>query len=169
MFFCLDNLISTKILEEKLYLIPRPKFLKVLSNTNFKVSEKTIITTDISRDYEFIFTNLSDHLLRNNYSTKLDVNFTSTNFENHDFEIFISEFKNNFPNINLGAILKDKNTINEGYALIIKSNRIMVHAEKLQGLFYGLQTLVQILNCSASKNATQELIILDFPPLQIRG
>lgn len=57
----------------------------------------------------------------------------------------------------------------EGYTLNIKPNSIKISANKPAGLFYGVQTLIQILNFDTKKNKIPSLNIEDYPRFKYRG
>lgn len=60
----------------------------------------------------------------------------------------------------------------EGYALSITENEIKLEAPKTAGLFYGLQTIRQLLSLSAEGNKQHSLPavqIIDYPRLKWRG
>lgn len=87
----------------------------------------------------------------------------------------------NLPFIDL---IKEENIANqEGYGLIISQNTIVIYAISEQGLFFGVQTLIQIFKNGFIKNKVQyaikkeqrdniivpEIEIVDFPDLEMRG
>ncbi|MFW9950512.1 MAG: glycoside hydrolase family 20 zincin-like fold domain-containing protein [Candidatus Thorarchaeota archaeon] len=169
MFLILDNLVQVETPVKEFYLIPTPKYLKVLSENKFKLSDKTTILTSISREFEYIFVNLRDLFSLNKFNKEFKINYKDSSVEGDKFKEFKDQFKISFPLMNLELLLKDNLMINQGYYIIIKSNTIFVQAENVQGLYYGLQTIIQLLNCSDSKDTVQELLIFDFPSLEIRG
>ena len=57
---------------------------------------------------------------------------------------------------------------NEGYELFIDNNRIVLAANSSQGIFYGKQSLIQLIR-SARDNKVQGVHIIDKPALKHRG
>jgi hypothetical protein len=57
----------------------------------------------------------------------------------------------------------------EGYELLIDNNKIVLAANTPQGLFYGKQSLIQLIRGSAKNNQMQGLHIIDKPALKYRG
>lgn len=57
----------------------------------------------------------------------------------------------------------------EGYKLLISIDTIFISAKDQKGLFYGLQTLKQIVRGVKDKSSLPGLRITDYPSLKIRG
>jgi hexosaminidase len=80
------------------------------------------------------------------------------------------------PTIQL-SIVKDENLTNEGYALTVDKNGIQIKANTNAGLFYGWQTVMQIMPSAiyANKKQTQlkwelpNVTIIDKPRFEWRG
>jgi hypothetical protein len=56
----------------------------------------------------------------------------------------------------------------EGYSLAIRSDQVLIAANDKRGLFYGVQTLKQLLRGS-DLHAVRALTIIDWPDLRLRG
>lgn len=57
----------------------------------------------------------------------------------------------------------------EGYVLLVGDTIILIAANENAGLFYGVQTLKQILRGSTDKDKIQNMKIIDWPDLRYRG
>lgn len=66
-------------------------------------------------------------------------------------------------------IIPDKEIGSEGYLLLIEKNRIFISANSPKGIFYGLQTLKQLIKGSVGSGSIPDVIIKDFPSFQFRG
>ena len=66
-------------------------------------------------------------------------------------------------------ICKEKLPKEEAYRLQIKTNQIILSADKPVGIFRGLQTLDQLVKNSKNENRLPCLLIEDFPLLERRG
>ena len=57
----------------------------------------------------------------------------------------------------------------EGYAMVIESERVLVAANEVTGLFYGVQTLRQLVRALGPEGRLPALQIADWPDLEWRG
>ncbi len=57
----------------------------------------------------------------------------------------------------------------EGYALLIRAKQIVLAAKNKTGLFYGVQTLKQLLRGYPAENTVPQLKIVDWPSLKYRA
>lgn len=57
----------------------------------------------------------------------------------------------------------------EGYVLLVQSKQIVLAAQSKTGLFYGVQTLKQLLRGYPEKDLVPQLKIVDWPSLKYRG
>ncbi len=69
----------------------------------------------------------------------------------------------------LNKILPDESIGEEGYYLKILSDSILISANTAKGIFYGLQSLKQILESENTKKVIQCVWIKDFPKFKWRG
>jgi len=65
--------------------------------------------------------------------------------------------------------LPDESLGDEGYILVVQPKRIVVSANTSTGLFYGVQTLRQLIRGNASMSKISCLRIRDYPILRYRG
>lgn len=69
--------------------------------------------------------------------------------------------KNTVPGDSLG---------DEGYVLLVEQHMVLVVARSARGVFYGLQTFIQLLRGSAARNGMiQAVRITDWPDLRVRA
>lgn len=62
-----------------------------------------------------------------------------------------------------------KKTENEGYSLISKPNELTVRASGEAGLFYGIQTLIQLIKTKGSETYVSGMTITDWPDTPVRA
>ncbi|HEX7070434.1 MAG TPA: beta-N-acetylhexosaminidase [Rhodothermales bacterium] len=67
------------------------------------------------------------------------------------------------------GIWPDERVGDEGYTLAIESRRIVVAARRPAGLFYGIQTLRQLVRAYGDEGRVPAVRIVDWPDLQWRG
>ena len=67
------------------------------------------------------------------------------------------------------GIWPDERLGTEGYVLLVDDDIIQIAANEVVGLFYGVQTLKQILRGSGDDNTIQNMKIIDWPDLRHRG
>jgi hexosaminidase len=66
-------------------------------------------------------------------------------------------------------LLDDRTLDEEGYVLLAEPGRVVVAANTAQGVFYGVQTLRQLLRRSGASVACPALSIRDWPAMRWRG
>jgi hyaluronoglucosaminidase len=88
-----------------------------------------------------------------------------SNSQNQEVKNYLKIFESNFSNFNLLG--------EEGYFILVKNyknkNIIICMANNLEGIFYSLQTLNQLIYKEKDKYYLRELEIIDFPYFKIRG
>ncbi len=159
----LENLSS-----ERLILIPPPQHL---------IHSKKNCGYSLKEDSEFYFFNTEKfRLILDDINDALD-QFCALNYEySGTFEKFNGvQLKNRINEKNLKG--------DESYRLIISNNMVTTYSKTDQGLFYGVQTLIQIFKNGFLKNKIQlteikedrkhivlpEIEIIDYPDLDMRG
>lgn len=169
-FIWLFLLLSGSVLtaqEKILSVIPEPQQYQFTSK-NFLLDESEILIRQYCGDYELVnlaLAELNDVLescfnitLQNNQELKKQI-IIGLPDENKKFNSICSHF-------NLTA---DEKLGDEGYKLLILPDTILITANNQKGLFYGLQTLKQIIRGADSKSFLPGLIITDYPSLNIRA
>ncbi|MFX0009950.1 MAG: family 20 glycosylhydrolase, partial [Candidatus Hermodarchaeota archaeon] len=74
-----------------------------------------------------------------------------------------------FPELDVKLLMERKLAIEQGYILITDGSRVYLKGESLHGIFYGIQTLIQLINSNPSGGLFPSIAIVDFPLLEIRG
>jgi N-acetyl-beta-hexosaminidase len=169
MFIYLENLVKTEGIKEEIFLIPQPRYFKTINSPKMKINEKTRIITDLREDAHYVIEQMQDKLLGFNLKERLDV-IRVQNLEQHSEVItFLHKNITLFPEPLYNVVKEKKNYKDQGYLLISRDSNLIIEANSIQGIFYGIQTLIQLLNSSQEKLSINEIIILDFPALEIRG
>ncbi|MFW9941253.1 MAG: family 20 glycosylhydrolase, partial [Candidatus Thorarchaeota archaeon] len=169
MFICLENLARSEIAEEKLFLIPQPRYTKIRSFQKLKITEHSKIVTDLKSDDFFIIEQFQIKLKSFGLKRDLELHNTSDINDFPDLNLILEKKSTYFPDDLFNNIKGEQNFLDQGYILISTESKILIEATSPQGLFYGFQTLIQILNSSQDKLSINEISILDFPALRIRG
>ena len=150
-------------------LIPKPKEI-----INIEQKKAYFLTSECT--FRFINLNNQDFLLNdlNEFLNQIsNVVIKKFDPDDSDFEIINNKSKNSLLNVNN----------KDGYNLEIKKNRIIIHAIDEKGIFYGIQTLIQLIKNGYLTNETHEILpknnhnklilpeieIKDIPDLKIRG
>ena len=129
------------------------------------------------REGTFVLDDDSRILVGNNPETVKTARFLAGFFKQHGLNISVKKVDavSGIENDLILRILKDKKDIQpEGYKLKVKSGNISIVAGDPAGLFYGVQTLMQLLPASFLSNKSKEVklsgwIINDSPRFQYRG
>ncbi|MFX0080665.1 MAG: family 20 glycosylhydrolase [Candidatus Hodarchaeota archaeon] len=162
-------MVKSESIEEKLFLIPQPRYIKIENFQRSKIVEDSIILTDLKSEDSFIIEQFQNKLKEFRLKSKLKIQEV---IDKNDFSNVnsISEKKSTFFPENLfSKIKREQNFIDQGYILVSTESKILIEASSPQGLFYGIQTLIQLLNSGQDKLSINEVRILDFPALRIRG
>ncbi|MHA2036662.1 MAG: family 20 glycosylhydrolase [Promethearchaeota archaeon] len=166
----MEKLAITEIAkEEELFLIPHPRYIKVESDQSYRITEQTKIVTDIKNNHSFIIEQFQDELAILGLNTKLEVQEVNPKNENNSLKLDLEQQKSFFPENIFNQIINEENFAKQGYVLVSTDSELFINAPSSQGLYYGLQTLIQILNSSQDKLSLNELSIIDSPLLAIRG
>lgn len=137
-------------------LIPEP--VKLTRNTgNFVLSEETKVITNGD---ESVATSAKMFAERVNFRTGNRLSVTTS-----------AKGKNIFLQINK---IRNNEIGNEGYILEIKPSGIEVSANNPSGIFYGLQSLLQLISLNCSMEEKEQVVIpcvliVDYPRLGWRG
>jgi hypothetical protein len=169
MFICVNNLIETELIVKEVFLLPEPLHFKLIDSKLLKISDKSSILTNLSKEDLFIIDHFQEQLRVFGFKEKLEVNFNQEYPKIPNFNTILELCYSYFPKLNLKHLLHSKLAIEQGYIITSSESGIFLQADSLQGIFYGIQTLIQLLNCNSSKNMLPKIAILDFPRLEIRG
>ncbi|MEO1020980.1 MAG: beta-N-acetylhexosaminidase [Bacteroidota bacterium] len=83
-----------------------------------------------------------------------------------DFQFMLAS-----PDTDEGSFLKGLKRFQqeEAYRLSISKNRVLVHAKTQRGLFYGVQSIKQLLRSYKTQQALPGMEIIDYPDFEVRG
>lgn len=164
LFFALPQIVNA---QSKTHIIPVPKELKMLEG-RFTISPSTAIVVENLKNAETTFTATelaSEIKSEMNFSPRIAVKSTSGSIVlclvNRDTKAMkmIASQKRSIP-----STLGD-----EGYMLNISPTQIIIAAPTEAGLFYGVQSLKQLIRTDRSGNSIPCLSITDKPTLRYRG
>jgi len=151
MFICLDNLIRTELNHEEVLLIPEPNYFKLINLQLLKFSEKSSIISNLPRKDSFIIDQFQKQIEILGFERELEIKYVQENLKLPQSESVIEICKKNFPELNFDDFLHNKNKIEQGYILISNKSKIYIEADSSQGIFYGIQTLIQLMNSTSTK------------------
>ncbi|MFX0034524.1 MAG: family 20 glycosylhydrolase [Candidatus Hermodarchaeota archaeon] len=169
MFIYLENLHLSEDKEKGIFLIPQPYYLKVKNLKKLKITEQSRLFSDIKKDYLFIIEDFQKKLVDFGLKKKLEIHDINNSNKFPKVKSILKIGKNSFPENLYDNIVKQNNYIEQGYILVSEDSSIVIEASSFRGLFYGIQTLIQLLNSSNNKLSINELRIIDYPTLEIRG
>ncbi len=169
MFICLDNLIRTELNHEEVLLIPEPRYFKLINLQLLKFSEKSSIISNLPRKDSFIIDQFQKQLEIFGFERELEIKYVQENLKLPQSESIIEICKEKFPKLDFDYFLHNKNKIEQGYILISNESKIYIEADSSQGIFYGIQTLIQLMNSTPTKKLISQVAIIDYPLLSIRG
>jgi hexosaminidase len=151
--FLFLSVISFKLSAQEVNIIPQPVSIKTGKNTEkFIIDQNTEIISNDSLSNSALFL---QNYIQQYYNIKLRINPNSTNKKNV---------------IKLEIISQLLKNLNE-YELTSNNNQTIVYACSENGLFYGIQTLIQLLPYSPKSFPIQipSVNILDYPRFDYRG
>ncbi len=139
----------------KVVIVPKPVSL-VMHSGNFNFSSTTNIVADKRSMHEAEMVNI---YLQKLYGINLPVKNKISTTENGNFIIF--------------KLLTNKER-KDAYNLSVDSDKIIISSAGNEGLFYGMQTLLQLLPASKTEATSSmilipQLLIKDYPRFQYRG
>ncbi len=169
MFIFLEKLISSEDKEQQTFLIPQPRYFKLKNLQKLKITEQTKLFTNLEEEHLFIIEQLQEKL--EFFGLKKNLEFHKIQEINKfpTIESNLEAIRHIFPEDLYNSIKNEKNFIEQGYILVSEKSSVLIEASAPQGLFYGIQTFLQLLNSSQNKLSLSELRIIDFPALEIRG
>jgi len=146
------TIISFKLIAQEVNIIPQPVSIKTGKNTEkFIIDQNTEIISNDSLSNSALFL---QNYIQKYYNIKLRINPNSTNEKNI---------------IKLEIISRLLKNLNE-YELISNNNQTIVYACSENGLFYGIQTLIQLIPETKSHLLQIPAVeITDYPRFDYRG
>ena len=148
--------------QNNLYIVPMPAEVKMgPANKYFILSPATIIYIDDSKPSQNYLSWYLQKSIRDKYGFDLSIKSIKQQI-----------LKDNFIELNLA---QEKNSPVNAYSFTVTGKGITITGEKDENLFYGLQTLFQILPVAGKKPGTSNTIsipllsIKDYPRFSYRG
>ncbi|NHJ20861.1 MAG: hypothetical protein EAX91_07970 [Candidatus Lokiarchaeota archaeon] len=169
MYICVNNLIQTEQNVEEVLLIPEPLHFKLLNSNGLKIGKGTSIVTDLQKDDLHLIDKFLIQLNKLGFNGNLDVIYSQEYPRVSDDSTLLGLCEKLFPELNIKLLMQRKLAIKQGYVLITDGSRLYLKGESLHGIFYGIQTLIQLLNSNPSEGLFPSIAIVDFPLLEIRG
>ncbi|MFX1448282.1 MAG: family 20 glycosylhydrolase, partial [Promethearchaeota archaeon] len=169
MFICVNNLIQTESIVEDILLLPEPLHFKLIDSKFLKISQNSSIETSLSNEDSRIIEQFQEELINLGFKGELKVNY---NYNHPKISIKSTIFglcEELFPKLDPKLLMQSKCATEQGYIIVTNESKIFLQADSSQGIYYGVQTLIQLLNSSSSKDLLPQVAIIDFPRLEIRG
>lgn len=150
--FLFLSIISFKLSAQEVNIIPQPVSIKTGKNTEkFIIDQHTEIISNDSLSNSALFL---QNYIQQYYNIKLRINPNSTNKKNV---------------IKLEIISRLLKNLNE-YELISNNYQTIIYASSENGLFYGIQTLIQLIPEAKSQSLQIPAVsIIDYPRFDYRG
>ena len=146
MFIYLENLVKTEESMEDIFLIPYPRYVKIDHSNKMKINEDSKLYTDLTAEFHYIIEQLQDSLISYKLKERLEV-IKILNYEkNPKIKSFLDENIALFPNSLYNEVTKKNNYQTQGFLMISNDSKIIIKAKSVQGVFYGVQTFIQLLN-----------------------
>jgi hypothetical protein len=169
MFIYLENLLKVEGINEEIYLIPQPRYININSSISKRININSKIITDLPEKYQYFIEELNSELLLFGLQKSLEVDYVQNINNVPHIAIFLDEKRSLFQKDLYETISTTQNYRDQGYLLISNDSKLLIEANSFQGLYYGIHTLIQILNSTKDKLSLSDILLLDFPALQIRG
>ena len=164
MFLCIENLIPSDAQIEEISIIPNPRILKVIEGECIRICEKSSIIHNLPPDLVYLIEDLETHFLKSELTSKLPVKIEN----NYDYDKILKFCDTNIPNT-ITEIKNQELFKTQGYILAVYNNGIHIIGDTSQAIFYGIQSLLQIFESYHDQLISNNLIIIDYPLLKIRG
>ncbi|MDD5686513.1 MAG: beta-N-acetylhexosaminidase [Elusimicrobia bacterium] len=150
-------------------LIPEPRKIRI-KPAKFEFTKETEMVFDKSNpgivfSLQLLADSLKDKGIKANLSDKYRSG--TINFSNKFAILIVNDNLNKKPDLSMlefNKLIKE-----EGYTLNIDKDKILLVAIDTSGLFYGIQTIIQLLEEENNKLFIKCLEIEDYPELKIRG
>lgn len=158
--FIVQSLCSTAQTKNVL-IVPQPVSMELHTGT-FKLTPQTVVIAGLAEKHEAAMLNL---FLKKLYGFSLPVKAKSSLKETHSIVLALSK----------------SDTLKSAYTLDINANKISITSAGNQGIFYGIQSLLQLLPANEKTGTSQvainanhtflipQLSIKDYPRFQYRG
>lgn len=150
--------------EKLLAVVPLPKEYKFLDG-NFSL-DNGVALRKFMEENESIALVLSE--LETVYSTIYSKVLYSTNSRSELLFGIPSKNKNFKKLCESISLIPTKDLGDEGYMMLVENNRIFLSANSVKGVFYGLQTLKQLIKGSTGSGFIPNVIMKDYPSFKFR-
>ena len=162
MLIFLENLEIIEGTTEEIYLIPYPRYINIKNTYEMKILQHSKLFTDLSEEFNYIIEELQDALLSKGLDERLGVTRVQDLDKYPKIRLFMNKKKDSIPETLYKETTTNKNYKDQGYLLIAQDSNLIIEANSIQGMFYGVQTFIQLLNSSQNKLSIKNLLILDF-------
>lgn len=169
MFICVNNLIQTELNVEEVLLLPEPLYYKSLNSNLLKINDRSSILTNLPKEDLSIIDQFQEQLKEFGFKEKLSVNYDLEYSQAPNENSILELCEGYFPKLEIKHLMQGKCANEQGYIIVSNESRLYIQADSMQGLFYGIQTLIQLLNSNSNKELLPQIAIIDFPLLEIRG
>ncbi len=147
--------------------VPMPKEIKKLEDNLFISGEDISLKISI-KDSSNLYIPIND--LAETFKTFKGWDINSNKKSSKIIWIGIPDNDNNFETLcRQNGIVPTDEIGDEGYALLINKDLIIISANKNAGIFYGIQTLKQLIRGNSNSPSLPGLKIIDWPSLKYRG
>ncbi|TFF87803.1 MAG: hypothetical protein EU549_04110 [Promethearchaeota archaeon] len=168
MYVILENLRRDGVSDKELCLIPKPRYVKKTDSSLLKVTEKLTVKSDVSENFHYIIEEFFAALFMNHLKKYESLQLEKRS-ESISLRSIFSHVKKNFPEIDFDSIREMDLWKTQGYLIKCDETSIMVYSESLKGIYYGLQTLLQVCKSVKVQFSLVPVIIVDYPQFLIRG
>jgi len=164
MFLCIENLIPSDEQIQEISIIPNPRNFKVIEGGCIRIGENSSIIHNLPPNSTYLVEDILHLFLNSGLNVKLPVRFD----DHYDYNVILKRCDDNFPN-KINEIKNQELFKTQGYILTVLNNNIHIIGETSQAIFYGIQSLLQIFETYNDQLICNNLIIIDYPLLKIRG
>ena len=155
------------LLSQNLTIIPQPKEV-IKTGSNFSLSGNSISIKISVNDTADLYIPLNELSSTLNKFKEVALDYESKSSK--VIWIGLPDDDKNFNKIcRENALLEPDRIGEEGYSLLIKKDLILIAANKSAGLFYGIQTLRQLIIGNKNNSFLPGVKIFDYPSLKYRG
>jgi hypothetical protein len=152
--------------QKLLSVVPQPQEI-IFTDDNLEIRNQKIGLKLFCNSYEPINILIED--LKETTTQFCESELNGTGFE-REILIGIPEENEEFNKIlHQNNLLVDEALGEEGYTLLVDSKKILIAAAHQKGLFYGMQTLKQMMQGTLGKNYLPGVIIRDWPSFKYRA
>ncbi len=144
--------------DSSLFLIPQPKKIELRSNTYNFSNPYNVTSVNVASSYSQQLEDVITKKFRTNPAAAVN-KIKLIKADSTDFDHLIQTEKF-LPPFALGE---------EGYILSVSSESILIIANGNAGIFYGVQTLLQLFNANVNGSTIPCVVIYDKPDMPMRG